>query len=387
MISTLSVISIGAPADGYTEAVLAADRLVQMQNPDGGFDWTVVNTATTGTGASATNTLGITAMGILKAHELLDKAEYETALAKAYGFAYRTPDCKYLQDVTFLIGLADACSDASLLAAVDAEVTETTVTVQSILNLAKERWDAKLSWGGGGPVAMANTYFTARGSLAFWDLEAAVKAALALEPHFTGHEAQAIVIAEVMYAHLLTSDPFDIEDTTDLYYALALSGAIEGFSELGVYPTITRTMTDLLIINQDSTGYWDQGGDAASDLVSVQTTAYAVMALIAQGDAEALAAAKKGDDWLVSTQNPNGGWYPGYTIATLENLEVDSEAAWALFSILKRNFVPGKGKGLDKPLPNENFAKGRGPNGPNGPHENANEHAKANALKHGHGTV
>lgn len=329
--------AVTPPLDREAAILAAADRLVEMQNLDGGFAWKVESLATTGPGGSATNTLGITAMGILKGHELLDKTEYETALAKAYSFAYTTSDCKRFPDVTFLIGLAEKASDdASLLAAIDDEVTETTVTAQSILDLAKDRWDARLSdLGAGDPVVMADFVLSVRGTLAFWDLEAAVKAALALEAHFTGYEEQALAIAEVMYDNLQPESTyyFDIEDTADVFYALALSGAIEGFSELGAYPTITRTMTGLLITNQyvgDVGGYWDQGGGATSDEESVQASAYAVMALIAQGDVDALAAAKKGADWFVNIQTETGGWYPGYVGATLENLEVDSEAAWAL---------------------------------------------------------
>ena len=330
------------PSDYESSLIAAADRLVEMQNPDGGFNWQVDPGATTGPGNSGFNTLGITAMGILKAHELLDKAEYETALAKAYFYATENGLSHTLYyafpDVTFLTGLADACvEDASLLAAINTEVSET--TIQDIRILAGSIWTNRLADGRYGTTEqgrnfdatqMAEYLFSARGSLAFWDNEAAVKAALAL-----GLDEDAQAIADVMNTHLLAKVPFDIEDTTDVFYALALGGAIGGFSELGAYPTITRTMTDLLIANQYGAGYWDQGGNVTSDKESVQTTTYAVMALIAQGDEDALAAARQGGDWLINTQNLNGGWYPGYVGATKENLEVDSEAAWAIYETIQ----------------------------------------------------
>ncbi|MDH5686094.1 MAG: hypothetical protein OEY73_06170, partial [Hadesarchaea archaeon] len=64
----------------------AADRLAAKQNPDGGFMWKLQVG-----GTSRTNVLGITAIGILKAHGLEDKDTYETALAKAYKYAVDKP--------------------------------------------------------------------------------------------------------------------------------------------------------------------------------------------------------------------------------------------------------------------------------------------------------
>jgi len=336
--SLVTAVPVGAVVptvpDRETAILAAADRLVETQNTDGGFDWVFDDNPASD---SATNCLGITAMGILKAHELEDKATYETALAKAYGYA-KVNTARYVYpDVTYLVWLADAAAaDASLLDAIIAEVPGT--TIQDIRTLAESIWTTRMAGGpygtdglgldaAGRAVKELEARATAGyGGLGFWDLEAAVKAALAL-----GLDADAQAIAGVMYANLQSGAPyyFDITDTSTICYVLALSGTIEAFLEVGVYPTMARTMTDQLIAFQDEAGYWDEVA-APMWYESVQSTAYAVMALVAQDDPDALVAAQSGSDWLVGRQTVDGGWNPIEKDYFVENLEVNSEVAWAL---------------------------------------------------------
>jgi len=353
ILSTLNlalVVPVGAqPPAGYETSLLdAADRLVGMQNDDGGFMWQVTGPPTPTT--SSTNIIGITAIGILKAHELDDKTEYETALAKAYKFVVdkepvytgsdeTTKGVDSWPDINFLIELADAASeDASLLTAIDAQVSGTTVA--SIATLAKTRYEGRLAAKGPTATEMAVWLRDFRDgqnydTLITWDLEAAVKAALALHTHFAadGYDVQATDIAQVLYDSVddIGDLYFDSEDDTQLEYVLGLTGAIEAFSELGINPILTRTLTDLLIAYQDPIGYWDAD---TVDLESVQCTAYAVMALLAQGDNDAKISALEGTNWLVNNQDELGGWDPCYFGGT-ENLEVDSEAAWAIYEFIQ----------------------------------------------------
>ena len=358
MISTLSVISVGAyTANNYTMSVLeAADRLVANQNSDGGFMWRL----TSPPGSSTTNTLGITAMGILKAHELQDKTTYETSMAEAYKYAKNTAPgwtqgtTKWVEnnpagvnswpDITFLVWLAEAATtDSTLLAAIQSEVSGTSVT--DIADLAKARWDDRVDHMGdddfpnlgtpGTAYAMAIYLRDARfgqglPGLIPWDLEAAVKAALALESYFPtqGYITQANDITEVIYDCIYgTTTYFDHTDSSEICYNLGLAGAIEAFTETGLHTDKVSELKVLLIGEQNVAGYWDE--NSGGDTQSVQSTAYAVMALLAQGEEDAIASAKKGGDWLVSTQDTTGGWDPCY-LGGSENLEVDSEAAWAI---------------------------------------------------------
>jgi len=238
--------------------------------------------------------------------------------------------------------------------------------------LAKARWDDRLNHAGatypsetGTATGMAEWLVGVRlgtwETLIPWDLEPAVKSALALHEKYPtgGYLEQAQDIADVIY-DCIYGDPsyLDINDPTEKCYTLGLAGAIEAFTEVGLYSEEASELKDLLIAYQSDDGYWD--ASELSNQESVQSTAYAVMALLAQGDADARAAALEGVNWLVDTQDELGGWNPSSLGSDDENLEVNGEAAWALFSrLLKSAFVPGKGKGLDKVIPNDNFAKGR----------------------------
>jgi len=354
-------------ADYNAEAVLkAADRLVANQNLDGGFSWVM------GSSISSDNLLGITAMGILKAHDIDDKLAYEMALAKAYKYAKDTVpgwtvvDGKWKEttrgvesfpDVTFLILLAKAASvDSTLLTTIQSVEPQTSVS--DIADLGKTRWHLRLNHLGATP---PNTIGTATAMVEYirdaryptwsglipWDLEAAVKAALALESYYPGqgYINQANDIAEVIYDSLYgTSQYFNYNDPTETCYVLGLAGAIEAFTEAGLYPDDARDLKDLLIGYQSVNGYWDEDESGSGGQESVQSTAYAVMALLAQGDDDAMVSALEGNTWLVDTQDGHGGWDPCYLGGT-ENLEVNSEAAWALYECmpvakLPRNIDP-----------------------------------------------
>ncbi|GAG74055.1 unnamed protein product, partial [marine sediment metagenome] len=342
----------------------AADRLVEQQNPDGGFRMWISETPP-GT-YLRTHNIGVTTIGILKAHELLDKAEYETALAKTYKFVVDhepgwegrpVEDPTYWKespggvnswpDIHFLIDLAEAAaSDSSLLAAIQSEVAET--TPDNILDLAKYRWDDRLNHAGavypsevGTATGMAEWLVDTRigqgyETLIPWDLEPAVKSALALHEKYPedGYLEQAQDITEAIY-DCIYGDPsyLDINDNTEKCYTLGLAGAIEAFTEAGLYPDEASELKTLLIEYQSETGYWDandisEGEDQEQE--SVQATAYSIMALIAQGDDDARTAAVKGSNWLVNTQDELGGWDPSSLESGDECLEVDGEAAWAL---------------------------------------------------------
>lgn len=404
MISTFAVAIPVNAFNPYEQAILdAADRIILGQNNDGGFCWTLPTA-----GTSYTN-LGISAFGVLKAYKLDPRAEFKTSLAMAYMFAvargptwssiggkwvedgnYITGGVNSWPDVTFMLELArEAAQDPSLLTEINVFVSVTTVT--DIADLAKDRWDDRVDHMGATPpgttgtaTAMAEYLRDFRdvqglpGMIA-WDLEAAVKAALSLEDYYSGagYGVQADDIVEVIYDSIYGSPQFfDINDPDEFCYVLGLAGALEAFTEAGVYSDEASEIKGLLIGYQKSDGSW-QESDSHPQYI-VQPTAYAIMALLAQGDVDAQISAALGVEWLIGNQESAGGWLEDND----EYPELNSEAAWALAlfnSLLKSNFVPGNGKGLDKPIPNDNFAKGRGPH--HGPNENANE----NAYKHRNG--
>ncbi len=345
------------PVVAISTILKAADHLAANQNVDGGFAWILTDPA----GSSTTNTLGITAMAILEAHELQDKASYETALAKAYKYANDNPPTytwdgsKYNEttsgvdsnpDITFLIGLAQAAaSDASLLTAIRTEMGDNTIVPGDIADLAQDRWDDRVLYIGATatpPNGTATTYAErirddryAAGyyDLIPWDNEAGVKAALALHGYYPGqgYDQQAKDIAEVIYDAMYgTTVYFDPTVSNQDGYILGLTGAIEAFTEAGVHADKATELKVTLTGEQHADGWWYFYVKDDTDIEkSVQNTAYAVMALRAQGDADGRASAIKGAGWLVSAQKADGGWYAEAGTGD-ECLEVDSEAAWAL---------------------------------------------------------
>jgi parallel beta-helix repeat protein len=352
LVAVPAVEANGVTPDRVTVITNAADKLVTVQNTDGGFPWVLPDTV------SYTNVLGITAMGILKAWELDDKTSYETALAKAYDYCVDKPPTytnvggKWKEttsgvdsfpDITFLVWLSQAAAgDASLLAEINT-LQSPNITAGDVASLAKERWDDRVNHLGATPpseegtaTAMAQRIRDERhgqgwDTLIPWDLETGVKAAKVLDGYYPGegYDQQAIDIAEVIYDSIDdTGDVyFDSTNTSQEDYIAGLTGGIEAFREVGLHLNKAAELVDLLLAEQQSGGYWDYYG-ATPVSKSVQATAYAVMAL-QDYDTEAVTATWKAAIWLMTSQNVDGGWYAEGGTGD-EIAEIDSEAAWAL---------------------------------------------------------
>jgi hypothetical protein len=353
LVAVPAVEANGVTPDRVTLITNAADRLVDLQNDDGGFPWDAP-----GDGTSYTNLLGITAMGILKAWELDAKAEYETALAKAYDYCVDKPPTytnvggKWKEttkgvdsfpDIAFLVWFSQAAAgDASLLAEINA-LQDPDITAADIASLAKERWDTRVNHLGATPpsevgtaTALAQCIRDDRhgqdyDALIPWDLETGVKAAQVLDGYYPGdgYDQQAIDIAEVIYNSIDDAGDvyFDSTNTTQEDYIAGLTGGIEAFREVALHLDKAAELVTLLLAKQQAGGYWDYYG-ATPATMSVQSTAYAVMAL--QGyDAEAVTATWKAAAWLAASQKGDGGWFSEEGAGD-EYAEIDSEAAWTL---------------------------------------------------------
>ena len=154
-------------------------------------------------------------------------------------------------------------------------------------------------------------------------------------------------MADVVNSHLLGMDP--VADPGEI---IGWGKALELFSVVNPGNIYESAITDLigkLETAQYPDGHWDGENSEGSQ----QDTAYAIMGLKSVGATEI---ARKGVSWLIENQKENGGWLTGLQV---EYSESDSEALQALCRMTKAYYVPGKGKGLYKPIPNDNFAKGR----------------------------
>ncbi|HEY4674738.1 MAG TPA: hypothetical protein VIH48_01645 [Candidatus Bathyarchaeia archaeon] len=345
----------------YTAAIIkTADRLVDLQaditednagngaidtDPDdGGWDWYLDSTATAyaGAGPSPENLYGVTAQAILEAYKISACACYLTAMIDAYTGANGYPTVDSGPDMPFLVGLSQITGNSAYAA------------------LAKTRYDTKVASYGDYNLDtvvdekdLAEKIRDARNSQGYdglipWDINLFIKAALALNTYYPGqgYNQDALNMTNIIYADM-TGSPgyFDPGDSTDDDYILGLSGGMEAFVSTGTHLTGTTSAESLkntLLSYQEPTGEWNSPTYPADHIATVQDTAYAVMALVKYGGAPQILAAKKGAEWLIADQQPNGGWS-----GSDEYPEVDSEAAQAL-SAAKCAPVGGVWGSIDK---------------------------------------
>jgi hypothetical protein len=327
----------------YNDAIIkTADRLVALQaditednagngSPDsdpqdGGWNWIIADTATgyVGTGPSSENLYGVTALCILAAHKINPKASYMTSMIDAYtGMNARSevdsgPDMPFLVELSKITGNSAYASLAK--ARYDAKVTsygDYNLDLQvDAKDLAWKIRDARHTQGWDGLIP--------------WDIHLFIEAALALHQYFPGqgYDQDAVDMVDVVYNDM-TGSPgyFDPTDSTENAYILGLAGGIEGFVKTGKHTVggvSAYSLKNTLLSYQEVTGEWYEPTDPTDYLTTVQTTAYAVMALMAGGQ---IGAARKGAEWLISEQNSNGGWS-----GLDECPEIDSEAAQAIWA-------------------------------------------------------
>jgi len=328
----------------YDNAIIkTADRLVELQaditednagngDPDGdpadgGWNWIIADTATgyVGAGPSSENLYGVTALCILEAYKIDPKVSYMTAMVDTYTGANAKPGVDSGPDMPFLVELS--------------KITGNSVYA----SLAKTRYDTKvasyLDYNGDSQIDakdLAEKIRDVRNSQGWyglipWDIHLFVEAALALHQYYPGqgYDQDAEDMADVIYDDM-TGFPgyFDPTDDTLNAYILGLVGGIEASVKTGKYTSgsiSAKSLKDTLLSYQEVTGEWKEPTDPTDYLTTVQTTAYAVMALMTYvGSAEA-SAAQKGAEWLISEQNTNGGWS-----GSDECPEINSEAAQAL---------------------------------------------------------
>ncbi|GAJ12668.1 unnamed protein product, partial [marine sediment metagenome] len=233
--------------------------------------------------------------------------------------------------------------DESLLSAIQVAVPETTAA--DIAASAKSMWDVRVERLGGG-----NADLTEKGTatgyaewerdragathalIPYW-IELAVKATLALDSYYPdgdiNYSLQADEMVDVLFTCVDAEGYFSSSDSNQKEYIVGLTGAIEASAETGLHIEEANSLKSILLALQETNGSWAYYGgtvDAASG--AAQSTAYAIMALFAQGDEAAMTAAFNAADWLVDTQND--GWHSEGE-GSAEVTEVDSECAWALY--------------------------------------------------------
>lgn len=303
--------------------IKGANRLVETQNNDGGWEWDNpdINPAT---GVpSPNNTLGVTVQGLLDAYRISKNSGYLNACIKTYhqmviNAADAGPDPQKHRirapDITFLVELSEVTGNPSYAA------------------FAKDRYEAALLEFGGNTASGFAEFIRSRRlglpALISWDINLYIQGALSLDRYYAGQgfSADAKAMTEVIYRSFYVAPvDFNVSGSSQIpYYWLAYSGAIEAFTTTGQHSDNRDALKLALVASQQADGHIPEyDGDTV-----FQTTAYAVMALLKAGENEA---AGKGVKFLVNTQSVNGGWLENNT----EFTECDSEAIQAIYDYKK----------------------------------------------------
>jgi len=307
-----------------TAIIDAADRLVATQNSDGGWEWMNPDTDS-GTGVpSPKNTIGVTAQGLLDAYKLTDTPAYLDAAIDAYGYmvaAAAADERMRGPDLPFLVELSEVTGNSVYADLAKTRYQDILTDYDNASGLAVYIRDVRVGQG----------YPT----LVSWDLNLYVQGVLALDRYYPGEgfDDDADEITEVMYNFMYVDSPgFNLADETQDEYWLSHTGAIEAFTTTGLH----TTQRDSLVTNLKDSQQMDGNFVGVLGGSDVQTTAYAVMALIAAGEP---ASATWGKNWLMTNQDGNGGWsYDGP-----ENTEITSESIQAIFDVLAISNVGGLG--------------------------------------------
>jgi hypothetical protein len=305
------------PADYKTSIITAADRLVALQSStDGGWDWYVNGLIAHTANPSAYNLYGVTALGLIDAYELTGNTAYLTAAKNTADFMkYGDPSIGdfyngyddyhwgYSYDYRFLMSYSAVSGDLSYK------------------NYALDAW----AWQKANKAAFTDgnqetlwAYYPDPGYAA-WGTSDWGLATLRM-----GDTVWATSMATVMHNHMadiLLSDP------------MAMGSTLRFLATIGGYAGDVTLLKEELVALQELDGSWEFPGYLYP---CTQSTAYAVMGLWTAGE---YTAARKGADWLVSTQGTLGALAGGWPQTDYEGLydetsETDSEPLQALFTAM-----------------------------------------------------
>lgn len=293
-----------------------AFRLLATQNEDGGWGWLETDT-NPATGTSAYNTIGVTAQGMLDCYKELDLPRYLEACIDAYGL--------------MLVNSADPLASVHRIKGPDipflVELSEVTNNPE-YAEFAKARYEAAITdFGGGTATGFAEFVRDGRKGQGYpelisWDINLYIQGALAL-----GETDDAALMAEVIYDSLYVEVvDFNLSNQSQNCYWLAVTGALEAFVTTGTHSTEAEGLVTALLDSQQPDGHFVGVAPDGDDL---QTTAYAVLALIKVGEDRAVVSAV---NYLIGEQELNGGWKDS---GGIECTEVGSEIIQAIYDFIK----------------------------------------------------
>jgi len=310
-----------------------ADRLVSLQNDDGGWDWELDDGDPTN--VSPQNTIGPIGIGLAQAHLHTGDSDHYAALQKVGTFL--------LSKTTF------SGTDGILAAQLDKIFGVTTYTEYVNTNFYDKL--ANNTYVGSSGTYSTSSYIQyirnvrsgKSANLAAWDLGYGLVGAA--ECGVTGTELQYWI--DGVKAEINELDDYTDTPETMSYFTLGLAGALYGLSHVnedidptsGYYADATNIgdLFDGLLALQNSSGgfVWHPDYTLENDQnENSQATAYALLALDEYDRANYLDEMHAAADYMLGIQLATGGWdnYPavGTYEASGENNEVTAEAMWAI---------------------------------------------------------
>jgi len=343
---TATPVAAIAPAvpDRTTAITATADRLVALQGTDGGWDWVVTDlTAHSGTYPSPANLFGVTALGLIDAYEVTGDEAYKTA-------AQVTADHLLTLDRAVDPNVRIQSFDYRFLVEFSALSGDPSYEAHAIEQWSVAKAASDFHYGDGNQENIYDFWFTHTDpdshGFAAWSASDMGLAALAM-----GDTSWASNMAAVLVLHLAGIDQGDIYRVIGLGHALEFLNAVDPET----YSTQITNLIAGLTGTQNADGSWP----GTADQGTVQNTAYAVMGLVAVGEA---GAARKGANWLVANQisigDSIGGWIENDGKEYSEN---DSEALQALASVSAPVTIDTKGyysiqAAIDSASPNDTIS-------------------------------
>ncbi len=303
------------PAGAQDPAVFQSggDRLVVLQNDDGGWGWPLE-------GVSASNTNGPIGIGLAEAYLRTNDAGMYAALEKTGGFLLAKTN-------TF------TCWDGYLAVQLDSIFGGTTYT-----DYVKTNFYDKLAAGtyerkDDATLYSTDTYIAAAGYA--WDLGIGLVSAVSV-----GIDQNEVN----KWIDGVRTAIDGLDNPEDPYYPSDLAGGLYGLAYAGVtvftgtvggtsMTSVAALAAELASLQADS-GAFSEGAELAQD------TAYALLALNQFDRSGYIDNITRAGDYLENAQLGTGGWLNGET--EVENNEMTGEALWALSA-------KGKGIALDAP--------------------------------------
>ncbi len=320
----VSIVSADTFEDG-------GNRLLGLQNDDGGWDWPLDN-GDPATG-SANNTAAPIAMGLLAAYEQTGDSAYLAGAVEAGEFIKAVSPPHSTGNGIFMSELSKVTGDASYVADVKSEFYD--ALEGGVYD--KDGTDYGITGYADYIIGRRSGGYT---DLAAWDIGLAAAGAVKV-----GCDQSVLTDWADALDSGLESWEYEYGSAagSSYYNVLGLAGGVYGFAALGqetldltgcdletIGITSLTELADLLASYQTESGGFSKYSQYVNSLYAgAQATSYAILALSEVDSVKYASQISKAAQWLMDIQLSTGGWSGAWEGIGSENNEITGEALWA----------------------------------------------------------